>query len=235
MANILYPTQKIVEKYLPQIFPGLTLGCLSPSIRIIGKIAQYHTTPGKYGILPVNVQSITGVDIPILVDDNEANNSIVAIIAQDPLRSKTDPMLAPFSPFNDPIVGTPFAYHYNASFYPRTDVYRRVIDGLLKKGYRVYITDIWKSWDNDKPKKTRMGKWSNINPHKQCLEEEFTHIKPYKVILMGNEAQNKYESINYPVKPIAVPHPSNANNGNWTKIGVGTSPQDKADYIVSKV
>ena len=205
---------------------------------MLGFISEYHTYPGYYGTLDYNISSlkvdIVGVDIPILVEDNNTSNCIIAIVAQDPLRVKTDEMLRSFKPnFSKPIVGTPFAYHYDCIRYPKTEVYRLVINGLLKKGYKVYVTDIWKSWDNKKTKVTRMGIWSNKNPHKNCLKEEFALIKPCKVILMGSEAQNKYKSINYPVEPIKVPHPSNANNGSWTT--VGTNPQDKANYILNQV
>ena len=192
MAVISYPTQAIVEKCLQRIFSGLSLGCLSPSIKTLGYVSQFHSKPGAFGNLPITVPSITGVDIPILVEDKSPINGTVAIIAQDPLRNPSGP-LTPFNPYNNPIVGTPFAYHYQQSFYPQTIVYCLVINGLLNKDYRVYVTDTWKGWDANKI--TRMGRWSNKNPHKQCLIEELKSILPDRILLMGNEAETKYNSI----------------------------------------
>lgn len=228
-----YPTQVIVEKCLQRVFSGLSLGCLSPSVQTLGYVPQFHSNPGMFGTLPVTVPSITGVDIPILVEDDYPINGTVAIIAQDPLRNPSGP-LTPFNPYNNPIVGTPFAYHYNSTVYPMTNVYRHVINGLLNRGYRVYITDIWKSWDPNNM--TRIGKWSNKNPHKICLDEELDLIKPDIVVLMGNVAQSKYKIINYAAKKVvSVPHPSNASNGTWAIMGVSANPQAKANYILSQI
>lgn len=235
MATMIYPTQVIVEKYLQRIFPGLSLGCLSPSVQKTGYIPGSHSGAGGFGILPVTVPTITGVDIPILVEDNYPINGTVVIIAQDPLRNASDPMLQPFGPqFPNPIVGTPFAYHYHPSKAQQTVVYRSVINGLLKKGYRVYVTDVWKCWDQNK--KTRMGKWSKKNPHYQCLLEELNIVQPDKMLLMGNVAEEKFKTIqsglNKIINPICVPHPSKANIQSWQEIGIGTDPNDRADYIL---
>lgn len=241
MAVMYYPTRKIIEKYLVHMFNGLTTGCLNSSIKIIGKDSDFHKAPRKYGTLPVNVNTITGVDIPVMVyvNDNEKNkNETVAIIAQDPLRSKTDEMLAPFGPkFPNPIVGTPFALHYNSTLYKQTDVYRLIICGLLQKGYNVYVTDIWKCWEEG----GKRGRWNNSNPHFRCLAEEINAINPNYVILMGNQAQSKFNNKAFQKalgkKPtsICVPHPSGAANGTWSKMELSCTPECKADYIVAKV
>ena len=235
MATMIYPTQTIVEDYLRKIFPGLPKRNLNPSVSILGNISEHHTSPGIFGTLPVTVSSITGVDIPILVEDVVTTEGIVVIIAQDPLRNVSDPMLQPFGPqFPNPIVGTPFAYHYHPSKAQQTVVYRSVINGLLKKGYRVYVTDVWKCWDQNK--KTRMRRWSKNNPHYQCLLEELNSVQPDRILLMGNEAKNKFKSIEPELKkkinPDLVPHPSKANIQSWQEIGIGTDPNDRADYIL---
>ncbi len=241
MAVIYYPTQIIIEKYLVKMFKGLATGCLKSSIGIIGKDSDFHKTPGKYGTLPVKVNSITGVDIPVMVyvDDNEKNkNETIAIIAQDPLRNTEDKKLQPFAPnYPNPIVGTPFALHYDSRCYPQTVVYRKIICELLKKGYNVYATDIWKSW----AKEGKRERWNNSNPHFQCLAEEIDAINPKYVILMGNQAQSKFnkkafqKTIKNKPTPICVPHPSNAANGTWSEMGISCTPECKADYIVGLV
>ena len=83
-----------------------------------------------------------------------------------------------------------------------------------------------------------MGRWSNKNPHKQCLIEELKSILPDRILLMGNEAETKYNSIKSNLQknniiPVIVPHPSQANILSWQKLGIDTDPQDRADYILS--
>ena len=212
-----FPTQGIVEKCLTKIFPGLPNNSLNKPVSIIGNVPEYHQKPGFYGTLPVPINTITGIDIPILLtnDDMEGKETVV-IVAQDPLRNIKDDMLQPFYPFQQPIVGTPFAFHYASQLYKQTEVYRSIISGLLAKGYKVYITDIWKCWDKDKT--TRRGRWGNKNPHFECLAQEINEIKPDYVILMGKQAQNKFKRIKDMYKdtyPICVPHPSAAANGAW--------------------
>jgi hypothetical protein len=231
-----FPTQGIVEDCLNKIFPGLPASSLSSSVTFIGNIPEHHNAPGAYGTLPVHVSQITGIDIPILLtnddkEDKEVKGTVV-IVAQDPLRSIKDPMLKPFIPFDKPIVGTPFAFHYELQYYKQTEVYRLIVDDLLKKGYNVYITDIWKCWDKDK---TYRGRWEKGNPHFDCLVEEIDEIKPDYVILMGKQAQNNFDSIKctQPTQ-ICVPHPSAAANGAWVRqIGKCDIPT-KADYIIDK-
>ena len=236
MARMCYPTQTIVEDYLQKIFPKLSKGCLNPSVSILGIISEHHTSPGILGTLTDTVPSITGVDIPIMVEDVNTTKGVVAIIAQDPLRNSSDPMLQPFGPqFPNPLVGTPFAYHYDPSIAPQTIVYRLVINGLLKKGYRVYVTDVWKCWDQYK--NTRMGRWCNTNPHKQCIIDELNLVQPDCILLMGKEAKNKFKSIapglTKIINPVSVPHPSKANIQSWLKNGIGADPKPRAGYIVS--
>lgn len=243
-----FPTQKVVEQCLINLFPGqgLQYGCLDQSVSTIGNMPESHHSPGSYGFLQCPVNEITGVDIPILVINGEKKEKTIAIVAQDPLRDSNDGMLRPFSPFPQPIVGTPFAFHYTPECYKQTEVYRNIIHGLLKKGYNVYITDIWKCWD--KSKNTRGGRWGNKNPHFECLVQEINMIKPDYVILMGNQAQTKFNSIKFNLqldmdkKLIPVPHPSASANGAWAKIiNEKNGPkekvcsQSKVDYIMAKV
>jgi len=251
MRQLIYPTQSIVESCVTAIFPEwkLTSDFLNDSINIIGNQPEFHQKPGAYGTIPVQVNEITGVDIPILISDgnDETGKKTVAIVAQDPLRNPTkDAMLKPFSPFQQPIVGTPFAFHYNLKniekCYSQTVVYREIICGLLNKGYNVYITDIWKSWDKNKT--TRKGRWSINNPHFICLINELNTINPYYVILMGNEAQAKFKSkrfknnlCNHNIELICVPHPSQAANGTWGKMlcNCKCNAKTKANYILKRI
>ncbi len=230
-----FPTQGIVEDCLNKIFSGLPASSLSSSITIFGNIPEYHNAPGAYGTLPVHVSQITGIDIPILLtNDDKEDKETVVIVAQDPLRSIKDPMLKPFIPFDKSIVGTPFAFHYELQYYKQTEVYRLIVDGLLKKGYNVYITDIWKCWDKSK---TYRGLWKKGNPHFDCLVEEIDEIKPNYVILMGKQAQNNFKKIKFTYKQpklICVPHPSAAANGAWVRQIGKCDIKTKANYIIKQ-
>lgn len=244
MATITYPTQTIVEKCLQSIFPGLNPGCLNHSISVLGNVSEFHNQRRKYGCLPVNVNNVTGVDIPILVTDNNEppHKGTVVILAQDPIRNPNDPMLHGCN-FQRPIVGTPFAFHYQLQYYSQTEAYRVVIRGnntiigLLSKGYQVYVTDVWKTWDQNKL--YRRGRWGITNPHTICLIDEINYIKPNYIILMGNMAQNKYDSIvNYlTCSPTQIReyHLSRTANGAWKKKIGSTIPQDKANYILNQI
>lgn len=249
MRHIIYPTQNIIEGCVMAIFPEWELASdfLNYSINTIGHQPEFHQKPGAYGTIPVRVDEITGIDIPILISDGNDENGkkTVAIVAQDPLRNVTkDVMLKPFYPFRQPIVGTPFAFHYNLKnaekCYSQTEVYRKIIRGLLNKGYNVYITDIWKSWDKNKV--TRKKRWGINNPHFICLVNELNMINPDYVILMGNEAQAKFKGKsfknklwNHNIQEICVPHPSRAANGTWAKILCKYNPTTKANYIVENI
>ena len=235
-----FPTQNVVENFLSTVFPVLSKGCLNASISKIGSKPEAHQNPGAMGTLLVHVNTITGVDIPIMVKgDENMGNKTVAIVAQDPLRNSKDIMLQPFAPFDNPIVGTPFAFHYKQKVCKQTKVYREIIHGLLQKGYNVYVTDIWKCWDNSNTKK--MGKWGINNPHYKCLVSEINSIKPDYVILMGKQAINKLhdlgKNLNYTNTLVSVPHPSGSANGAWAKIlnGNRISLRAKVDYILNMI
>ena len=218
-----FPTQGIVEKCLTKIFPGLPNNSLNMPVSIIGNVPEYHQGSGSYGTLPVSVNTIIGIDIPILLtNDDMEGKETVAIVAQDPLRNINDVMLRRFMPFRQPIVGTPFAFHYASQLYKQTEVYRSIISGLLAKGYKVYITDILIK--NDK---------ENL-----YVEGLINEIKPDYVILMGKQAQNKFKRIKDMYKdtyPICVPHPSAAANGAWVERTGKCDISTKVDNIIGEI
>ena len=210
MAKILYPTQQIIEGYLQGVYPSLGVGCLTPSIKTIGYIAQHHNQPGIYGTLGVAVNTLTGIDIPILLEGTNTSKGTIAIVAQDPYRNNRNPMLAPFSPYSNPIVGTPFAYHYHISCYPQTKVYRLIIQTLLYKGYRVYITDAHKFYPNiSGQRKTEIA----------LLIDELDDIQKkyglYRVVTFGKDAWGYINNSKYNNIQVPLLHPSQQNWPNW--------------------
>ena len=135
MYKMSYPTQCVVEDCLIKVFnhlssmgckfPTLSKGCLSPSIATMGSIPESHKCPGTYGVLDGDVCTLTGVDIPIMVEEDGKHRKTVAIVAQDPLR---DPNTLP----PQVIVGTPFAFHNEVSCCKQTQVYREKILKYMK-------------------------------------------------------------------------------------------------------
>ena len=213
MVKIFYPTQGIIEGYLQSVYSSLGSGCLNPSISTIGNIAEHHNLPGAYGTLGVAVNKLTGIDIPILLEGTNSSKGTIAIVAQDPYRDAKDPMIAHFASIQNPIVGTPFAYHYNRDEYPKTKVYRIIVDELLNKGYRVYITDAHKTYPNISNQRT-----TEI----ALLIDELDYIQKNcglcRVVTFGKDAYDYIMNKNcISNKNIIVPllHPSQQNWPNW--------------------
>lgn len=221
MATITYPTQTIVEKCLQSIFAGLNTGCLNQSISILGIVSEYHHQPCQYGSLPVPVTNTTGVDIPILIDDPHIpqKDKTIAIVARDPSRDPNDKMLAncmlhsKCSIFQSPIVGTPFAYHYEESIYPDTRVYRLIINKLLRQGYKVYLTDSHKVFKRPKWRPNKSQKATEI----ACLDNELSSITPQLVVTFGKDAKEYIDIIarSHSYNIVSLLHPSMNNWDNW--------------------
>ena len=213
MAYIAYPTIKILEQFLQKVYGvnGLTI-----QTNILGALTDNYESyqPGMFETIPVNVTSITGIDIPILVRNDNKIKPVVAIIAQDPLRSTKDDMLAPFKPFANPIVGTPFALHYkqSKSVYQETEIYRLIIKKILDRGFDVYITDAHKIHSSQNTPK-QCGK-----SEREMLIKEFDVIKPNFIIIFGSEAKkyvSGYITSTNQGKILELLHPSKTNWDHW--------------------
>ena len=213
MAYIAYPTIKFLEQFLQKVYGvnGLTI-----QTNILGALTDNYESyqPGMFETIPVNVTSITGIDIPILVRNDNKIKPVVAIIAQDPLRSTKDDMLAPFKPFANPIVGTPFALHYkqSKSVYQETEIYRLIIKKILDRGFDVYITDAHKIHSSQNTPK-QCGK-----SEREMLIKEFDVIKPNFIIIFGSEAKkyvSGYITSTNQGKILELLHPSKTNWDHW--------------------
>ena len=218
MAIIDYPTQRKIEDYLNGIY-GKKLS-LSGSINIIGTNTEAHPKDDQkgYGLLDeVEVNALTGVDIPILITGDKGDKGTIAIVAQDPKRSDGDKQLPKDNngeTIKDKIiVGTPFAFHYERNAYSKTKVYRIIVDGLLEDGYKVYITDAHKIYSEDKT--FSIDKDSEMN----LLKDEIKEMNPKCVVTFGEDALNYIEDAykKDEKKPLCVNvlHPSSNNTSNW--------------------
>lgn len=183
----------------------------------------------KAGTIYNNIPDLLGFDVPVLIKTDKAFKGTIAILGQDALRDPNDPLLKGFNTKDDIVVGLPYAIAFDQN-YKQVSVYHHLIKDILDAGYDVYLSDIWKSWG--KKHDSRMGRWSNINPHKQCLEDEFKNLNINYVVLMGGVAQKKFKTIPNPsnVVDISVPHLSPAANGTW-KDFLKDKPVDEVNKI----
>lgn len=183
----------------------------------------------KNGTVFYNIPDLLGFDIPVLIKTKKEYKGTIAILGQDALRDPKDPLFNGFNTQNDLAVGLPYAIAFDQN-YKQVSVYHHLIKDILDAGYDVYLTDIWKSWDDNHV--SRMGRWSNKNPHKQCLDDEFKCLNINYVVLMGSVARNKFKTITNPdsVVEIPVPHLSPAANGTW-KDFLNEKPIDEANKI----
>ena len=210
MANITYPTKDLLDDFLRKVYGDNELEIQTEKLGVLTD--NYDSNqPGMFETIPVNVTSITGIDVPILVKNDTEDKAVVAIIAQDPLRNVKDAMLNGL-PFNNPIVGTPFALHYKQSIYPETEIYRLIIKKILDKGFNVYITDAHKIYSSQNAPK-QCGK----NEH-EMLTKEFNVINPDFIITFGSDAKKyirDYIPSTYQGNALELLHPSQTNWDHW--------------------
>jgi hypothetical protein len=193
----------------------------------------------KLGTSFSNNKDLIGYDVPVLIHTKyDICKGIVAILGQDALRDPKDPLLNGINTTNDIVVGLPYAIAFDRN-YKQVAVYHNLIKDILDAGYDVYLTDIWKSWDAYH--NSRLGRWTNGNSHKQCLDAEFngTCINISYIVLMGVIAQNKFKTIlnTTNIIDIRVPHLSPSANGIW-KNKLGGKPinePNKIDYVKNEM
>ena len=211
MAQLQYPTIDLIQDYIHSIYSSSSR--IQIDITVLGDAVGKNTDNGKYVVISLPDQEpLIGIDIPVLVKKSRFDRPVIAIVAQDPLRSKTDKML-PVTPPGNAIIGTPFALHYNEEKYLQTAVYRRIIEMLLEEGYDVYITDACKIY----PRKKGLKKNDEIDLLKR---EIIDRIKPCLAITLGSDAKKYFNKIKKLYeerggKVINLLHPSQQNWDHW--------------------
>lgn len=238
---ILYPTRHLVDSYFNSSFhiDEINLGSIyqNPS----GQFSLHNIS--TIGNLPiVSNPAIIGIDLPVLLANNNSSKDIVIILGQDPARDPNDPYVTSLHPTlpDDVVVGTPYAVHLPNS-YKGVKLYHDIFDIILKKDNNIYLTDILKFHT----KSASSGVLSNdFNKYfrgqiKQValglLNDEIKYLlgNGYNVkgvVLFGGVA-NSIASIfsGYPV--VTLPHPSPSANGTWKKIFPICNNQNKKQYI----
>ncbi len=178
---------------------------------------------------------IIGVDIPTIL---ELNNDIqdkktIVILGQDPRRHINKRV-------EDIEIATPYALHskYCREKHRSTRLYFDFIKVLLEKGYRVYLTDVFKIWisqtDNGKHNipLTREDQERFI----KILKLELEIFKPIAVITWGQVASEAVNRITSSFNHFKFPHPSPANHKTWSKMmGKPATRANRIDFWQEKV
>ena len=166
---------------------------------------------------------VIAVDLPSLMELNDGQGEqkpTITIIGQD---SKCD------SDYEQLVIGTPYGLHHKGSreILRRTKLYFDMIQGLLKLGYRVYLTDLLKIWVCN-PERRYIGmKLPDIDRQRfiRLIKAELNVVKPVAIITWGRVADNALNQLDLGVKHLNFIHPSGAASGAWKKL-IGQSPTD---------
>lgn len=112
-----------------------------------------------------------------------------------------------------------------------------MVDVLLRKGYRVYLTDIFKIWIRQAGKQNRGIKLgSNADRFLNLLEAELKICNPVALITWGKQSANAIQNLSLEVNCFNFPHPSGGNRC-WPTIlnGQSATHANKVKYWQSKI
>jgi hypothetical protein len=166
--------------------------------------------------------TLIGIDLPVELSTGTNDQERIVIIGIDPLRKRKD---FPKEVSNEKlIIGTPYALH--SSFYRndehRTKIYCKVIQNLVERNFKVYLTDIFKVWmSNSTDEKYKYSLHQEFALSNEVLKQELETISPIKIILFGRFVEDYtrplIKSLGFIDRIISLPHPSGANR-NWNKL-----------------
>lgn len=208
---ILCPTKHTVEDLIKKIFPNKENKLNGPDNKLWERAENFSKDiPDQFGQLDLGIDKLSGIDIPIILsnDSDYKKRSVVAIVAQDPYRNAKDKLFDKIDK-SKTIIGTPFAFHYKREAYPKTIVYRNIVNSLIDKKYNVYLTDAHKFYPNRQVREEEIS----------CLKNELEVIKPKLVVAFGTDARDYLEEINNSIQNkfvvVPLPHPSQNNWVYW--------------------
>ena len=222
--NIEFPTKRYIDS-------NFNIKITNADENVLGN-PRFLTKP-KSGTAFSMIPDLVGFDVPVLVKSPcSVNKGTVVILGQDALRDSDDPLLNGINTNTEIVVGLPYAIVFDRK-YKQVAIYHRLIESVLKGGYNVYLTDIWKSWTEGSQDKK--DEWIDGNPYKDCLDKEFGDLQIDYIVLMGGVAQEKYQTICHSnnIVDIPVPHLSPMANGKWKDIlkDKAITEENKIDYI----
>lgn len=163
-----------------------------------------------------------GIDVPVLLErEGNKNKRVIVILGESPLRKDSQ-----FTGSNNVILGTPYAIHLDEDSFPKQcSVYKEIFDGLLEKGYSLYLTDIIKLWgENENSQKQTC--FDVFREEIKELEEQTKSFKIVTIVTFGKKAAKAIEQMKNEVsgildfsqklpQHIELPHPSTQNWNNW--------------------
>ena len=160
-----------------------------------------------------------GIDLPSIleIDDGNENKPTVVLLGQDPKRGYSHPEIS---------IGTPYGLHLKKSRKEHSTIkfYCQMIQVLMRMGYRVYLTDIFKIWVCNPEHCYKGTKLPKLDKQRflKTLELEIAAVQPTAVITWGSPAKKSAQKMNID-RHLSFPHPSGAANGVWKKL-MGVSP-----------
>jgi len=169
--------------------------------------------------LPAYEESgLIGVDLPIMLSPEPpgAVGETFVILGQDPLRTGKDFLRARPEWKGEIIVGAPYAFHSSFCRRRRTRLYWEIAEAIVRRGHRVYLTDVFKVWAEDTANPRPDGKLEPVNFGRgldyerflRVLEKEREVIKPSRIIALGGEARRACAEICFRAAGITkFPHP----------------------------
>ena len=152
-----------------------------------------------------HVNSIVGIDVPVLLSNGHGKNGTIMIIGESPVRDTRS------TKGNGLYIGTPFAVAHKFNIPPQCKNYKNIFCNLLNEGYNVYITDAVKEWNNKLKKKDYV---KHIDY--PVLKDEIRNIKPILIVTWGETAKVACKKI-FNNKTCFCPqtHPVNLNWDRW--------------------
>lgn len=193
---------------------------------------SFFVPEGKEFREQYNKAPMIGSDLPSLIELNNtcSNKPTIVILAQDPLRSQQSEKIE---------LGTPFGFHAKGcrEHYRATKLYFKMVDVLLRKGYRVYLTDIFKIWIRQAGEQNRGIKLgSNADRFLNLLEAELKICNPVALITWGKQSAKAIQNLPLKVNSFNFPHPSGGNRC-WPTIlnGQSATHANKVKYWQSRI
>ncbi len=152
----------------------------------------------------IKSHEFVGIDIPVLLCPNPKGESIktIVIVGKSPLRDTKNSANK-----NSILLGTPYAVHQQFDCPPQCNVYKKIFNGLLSKGFSLYLTDIIKVWWKDKTLKVEKEDMDLFKEEMKLIEGELIYVA------WGKNAKEGLKKMGY--KPIELPHPSKQNWEKW--------------------
>jgi len=152
--------------------------------------------------IPNYPKPLVGIDVPVLLKPNNWNGETILILGESPLRNDKNIIKG-----QNVIFGTPYAVHQDINSPKQCIVYKLIFDGLLRKGYSVYLTDIIKVW----------WKKKNLVPQrndKVILRDELNQIPIHHIVSWGKRADAALKDMK--INPtVSLLHPGQLNWNNW--------------------